>query len=60
MDTYITVPVIVSRQRMDTLHAARNAAGLSALTDSQMVYIVMQAGEPVELQCYADLTPEAV
>lgn len=59
MDTYITVPVVVSRQRLDALHAARNAAGLSALTDSQMVYIAMQVGEAIELQCYADLTPEA-
>lgn len=41
------------------LHAARAAADLSTITDSQMLHIVVEAGEAIELQCYADLAPEA-
>lgn len=58
-DRYINVMVTVSRQRMDALHAARAAAGLSTLTDSQMLHQLVQAGETVELEALKLLTPEA-
>ena len=59
MATYIQLPVIISRERMDELHAARKAAGLSPLSDLQMLYVVVAAGETAELESLKLLTTEA-
>lgn len=58
-DTYESVQIVISHRRLAALHAARAAAGLSRLTDAQMVYVVWQAGEAAELESLRLLNPEA-
>lgn len=58
-DTYTTVPVVVSRQRMDALHDARKAAGLRPISDEQMLLIVVEAGAASEIESLKLLAPEA-
>lgn len=59
MRGYTQESIVIRRERMDALHAARKAAGLSEITDSQMLLIVVEAGAASELESLKLLAPEA-
>lgn len=59
MRGYTQESIVIRRERMDALHAARKAAGLSPISDVQMLYVVVQAGEAAELESLKLLAPEA-